>query len=129
MRIFLFGGIPLASDSEEDWDARWGRGCVCDSWATTLTSSSRREEGLPPPEVKCEMVWACALIEGKKSVLVAVGENNEVGEARLSELVASLKIGCLEGLRAVPSADVGRFRRREMMFSWASVRGRFEGML
>lgn len=61
-------------------------------------------------------MWACALIKGNSS-LVAVGENMLVGEARLREFVASLKMGCLDGLRTLLSDDVGRLRRREIIFS------------
>ena len=40
-RCFLLGGTAIARESE-DWEVR-GRGWVCDSCATMLTSSSRRD--------------------------------------------------------------------------------------
>lgn len=75
------------------------------------------------------MVWACALMECEKMGFLLVSANMSVGEERLSVPVASSKMGCFEGLRVVVSTGAGRSRRRERMFSCASVRGRVEGMV
>jgi hypothetical protein len=122
-RCFLLGGAAMTKLSE-DWDTR-GRGWVCDSCATTLTSSSRSEA--PVPKV---MVWAweLALTEREKfGFAVVLSLNISVGEG--TEFVASLKMGCFEGLREEFVSDVaGRSRRRARRFSWVSVRGRFDGI-
>jgi hypothetical protein len=50
-------------------------------------------------------------------LVVLTLKKSVVGEGRLSVLVASLKMGCFEGLRVVASAEAGRSRRRDSMFS------------
>ena len=89
-----------------------------------LTSSSRSKG---PAVGGLETVWACAETEWEKTGLVILRLNMSEGEERV--LVASLKIGCFEGLRVVASSAAAPSRSRDRMVSWVSVRGRVEGTL